>query len=712
MAIKGNQIRSFLFTTWLLFFSLAAMQSANASLQWQNVRSSMSTRGLATNGSIYVTAAANGIFTSSDRAHWTRASLPSNAGQSYNDVIWSAAGSEFVAAGLGTILTSPDGSTWTASYTAASGLNMSLKSVIYANGTYVAVGTDNQGGVVLVSPDGSNWQLTAVPAQSGYTLEFDGIAWGNNLYVTIGVSYQISPLGQLVGGSDVIYTSPDAVNWTAQMLLPGGEFNAFGGNDAAFANNTFVLGGSGGIYTSNDGVNWTSEFLPSSTSNDSWLFGRILAINGGFFAVGLDIGNPNYSGQELAVFTSSDGTNWSMTALNEIIRYPSYTSLAAMIQGGPGYVVAGDAGMATSANGSTWTFNFSSPKPINISCVYYDHTIITAMGFHDAITSGDGIHWTAPSNSAIGFSSGGQGCMAANGTEFVAASISPAYSSDGLTWNYGTNPVFYGSDAVAYQGSKFYALGLNNSSLPQELDSSDGKTWSTVNETGLPSDGIFGTCCTGGLSAGGGNLIAWGTHSNGGQPFMAVSGGGTQWSLVNGLPSALAGISAVGFGNGTYIAVGNDSSGNAMMLSSSNATNWSQVGNLPAGLQGIQWGNITYGGNMWLITGTSSHIPGMAIALTSSDGKIWSLQNLNVGNLFIPNGAWVGSGFLVATNDDLLYAAVSGSSGGGSGGGGSGGGTSSGGSGGGGGTLGFLSLAFLGLIAGFSRRRRMLQGQI
>jgi len=194
---------------------------------------------------------------------------------------------------------------------------------------------------------------------------------------------------------------------------------------------------------------------------------------------------------------------------------------------------------------------------------------------------------------------------------------------------------------------------------------------------------------------------------------MAVSSGGTQWSMVNGLPSTLAGIAAVGFGNGTYIAIGNDSSGNTLLLSSSNATSWSQVSNLPAGLQGAQWGNISYGGSMWLITGTSSSVPGMAIALTSPDGKTWSIQNLGVGNLFIPNGAWVGSGFLIATNDDLLFAAVSGSSnGGGSGGGSSGGGMSSGSSGGGGGSLGILSLALLGLVTGMSRKRRQLQNQV
>lgn len=688
----------------LISIGLIFCQSANAtSLVWQNVRASVAMRGIATNGSIYVSAAENGIFTSADLKTWTRATLPSSAGQSYNDIIWSATGSEFVAVGLGSILTSSDGSTWTARYTDTAGLGVRLQSVIYANSTYVAVGTDSQGAVVLLSTDGVNWQLnTAVLAPSGGSLEFDGVAWGNGLYVAIGLSVQSNG-----SAADVLYTSTDASHWAAQTLPSNGQdsFNGDGGNDAAFANNKFVVGGSSGTYTSSDGINWTAQFLPSPTSNESWIFGRLQAINGKFYAVGVDEGNSNYPGIELAVFSSADGSTWSMTALNQTAPTPLYWNLDAITSGGPGYVVAGNDGVATSADASSWTFQPSSTLPIDGSCTYFDHGVAAVLGDHFAETSSDGMHWSAPTLSGFGQGLGGQGCMAANGTLFVTASPVLAYSSGGTTWTPGTGAP-NSSDGVAYQGNEFFALLSQTAAAPEEFASSDGKTWSVVSETGLPSDAIIGIAGSAALTAGGGNLVTWGQHSNGGQPFMAVSNNGTQWTVVNGLPSALTKIVAVGFGGGTYIAVGSDASGDTLLLSSTDALHWSQINNLPANTKGIQWGNISYGGDIWLISGVGGDVPGMVLVLTSADGQNWSLQNLGVGALSATNSAWLGNGFVVATFNDILFAPVSTSgSGGGSGGGGGGG--SSGGSGGsgGGGAMGGLALVFLSVIAALYRKR-------
>lgn len=694
-----------------MFLTLAIVvfqSSASAALVWQNVRPTVATRGIATDGSLYVSAAENGIFTSTDLKNWTRASLPANAGQSYNDVIWSAAGKEFVAVGLGSLVTSPDGSTWTAGYTDTSGLGVRLQSVIYANSTYMAVGTDSQGAVTLVSTDGVNWQLqVAASAPSGGSLEFDGVTWGNGLYVAIGFSMQ--PSG---AGADVLYTSPDGSHWAAQTLPNNGQdgFNGDGGNDAAFANNTFTVGGSLGVYTSSDGINWTAEFLPSPTSNESWIFGRLQAINGKFYAVGVDEGNTNYPGIELAVFSSADGSTWGMIALNQIVPTPLYWNLDAITTGGPGYVVAGNVGVGTSVDASSWTFQPSSMPPILGSCAYFDHGVAIVLGDHYAVTSGDGIHWSAPALSGFGGVAGGQGCIAANGTLFVTTSDLLAFSSDGSTWTSGAGAPSF-ANGITYQGNEFFALANQSLAAPWEFGSSDGKTWSAVSETGLPSDAIIGTMGSAAVTAGGGNVITWGRHSSNGQLFMAVSSNGSQWTVASTLPNALAQIAGVGFGSGTYVGIGNDASGNTMLMTSTDALHWSQISNLPAGTKGIQWGNVSYGGNTWLIPGVGGDVPGMAVALVSPDGKNWSLQDLGVGALAASNSAWVGSGFVVATYNDILFAPVSASGGGGSGGGGgggSGGGGSSGGGSGGGGAASVLALAFLGLLAGLRRKRTQL----
>ena len=78
--------------------------------------------------------------------------------------------------GFGTILTSPDGVSWTER---TSGTYNPLSSVTYGNGTFVAVG---EGGTILTSPDGVSWTERASP-----TKDFlNGVAYGNGTFVAVG----------------------------------------------------------------------------------------------------------------------------------------------------------------------------------------------------------------------------------------------------------------------------------------------------------------------------------------------------------------------------------------------------------------------------------------------------------------------------------------------------------------------------------------------
>jgi hypothetical protein len=83
----------------------------------------------------------------------------------------------FVAVGeLGTILTSPDGVTWTIR---TSGTSAYLSGVAYGNGTFVAVG---ELGTILTSPDGVTWTIRT----SGTTYSLNGVAYGNGTFVAVG----------------------------------------------------------------------------------------------------------------------------------------------------------------------------------------------------------------------------------------------------------------------------------------------------------------------------------------------------------------------------------------------------------------------------------------------------------------------------------------------------------------------------------------------
>ena len=125
-------------------------------------------------GPIYIAVGDNGALyrntSSGITGAWTQ--ITSGTGEDLNGV--SFVNGQFIAVGAnGTLLTSPDGITWTAQ---ASNTNNSLRSVAYGIptggvGTYVAVG---DAGTILSSPDAVNWtpQTTIPTTQSLYSVCF------------------------------------------------------------------------------------------------------------------------------------------------------------------------------------------------------------------------------------------------------------------------------------------------------------------------------------------------------------------------------------------------------------------------------------------------------------------------------------------------------------------------------------------------------------
>jgi hypothetical protein len=99
----------------------------------------------------------------------------------------------FVAVGpYGTILTSPDGVSWTRR---TSGTSSWLSGVTYGNGLFVAVGMS---GTILTSPDGVTW--------TARTSGTEQLALRRDL--------RERPLRGGGGQDGAILTSPDGVSWT------------------------------------------------------------------------------------------------------------------------------------------------------------------------------------------------------------------------------------------------------------------------------------------------------------------------------------------------------------------------------------------------------------------------------------------------------------------------------------------------------------------
>src|SRR6266853_5726282 len=222
------------------------------------------------------------ILTSPDGITWTpRASGTSNGLQG---VTWS--GTQFVAVGAnGTILTSPDGITWPSR---GSGTVNLLYGVAWSGADYVAVGFY---GTILTSPDGITW--TSRSSNSSMNDVLQAVTWSGSQFVA-------------VGRGGVVLTSPDGITWTPRSSALGtiGYVNSI-----IWSGTQFVVVGtftasccSGEILTSPDGINWTSH--TSGTSDDLlgvvWSGTQYVAVGG--------------SGNSATIFTSPDGITWTREA--------------------------------------------------------------------------------------------------------------------------------------------------------------------------------------------------------------------------------------------------------------------------------------------------------------------------------------------------------------------------------------------------------------
>ena len=208
----------------------------------------------------------------------------------------------FVAVGLqGTIFTSPDGTTWTEQ---TSGSTMDLFSVTYGEGIFVAVG---ESGTILTSPDGTTW----IERTSGTTNQLVHATYGNGIFVAVGF------------GSTIL-TSPNGITWTERT---SGAMSIFRG--VAYGEGIFVAAGSHGtIITSPNGIKWTER--TSGVALGDMFFGVT-------YARGIFTATANHG----MIATSPDGITWTPQTLGaDTVVYEGIS------YGNSTLVIVGDAGIA------------------------------------------------------------------------------------------------------------------------------------------------------------------------------------------------------------------------------------------------------------------------------------------------------------------------------------------------------------------------------
>lgn len=239
-------------------------------------------RSVTSSGSQWVAVGSNGtILTSHDGGLEWRAQR-SGSDANLAAVVWS--GSRYVAVGAtglqGTILTSPNGTTWRTVRGLGSG-ELILLGLASSGSQFVAVGTAPAGGAILTSPDGNTWTSDS----SGTTATLRGVTWSGSQFVAVGDYATIlfstdgktwtspskliptenslygvvwSPQKKLfvaVGQAGTILTSPDAATWTARTSNATFDLKnvAWGGQQFA------AIGSANTVVTSPDGIIWTAQ---------------------------------------------------------------------------------------------------------------------------------------------------------------------------------------------------------------------------------------------------------------------------------------------------------------------------------------------------------------------------------------------------------------------------------------------------------------------
>jgi hypothetical protein len=225
------------------------------------------------------------VLTSADGLFWTHQLSVSNVFLSGITFGTNAAGTElFVAVGnavannAATILTSRDGTNWTAHPAGMTTLTAVTCSGTSSGPLFEVVGNN---GIALSSPDGTNWasHSTAVFAT------MNSVRYGNGRFVAVGLN-------------GTAQASVDGTNWVAASPLPVTL------NGVTYANGRFFGAGTGGgdaeIRSSADGTNWTlSASIPSQPLN------AIAYGDGRFVAVGQSL-----NGGSAVIMVSAEGTNW------------------------------------------------------------------------------------------------------------------------------------------------------------------------------------------------------------------------------------------------------------------------------------------------------------------------------------------------------------------------------------------------------------------
>lgn len=410
-------------------------------------------------------------------------------------------------------------------------------------------------------------------------------------------------VGSVTSGGYTQYITPEG-GWRFRNPLVTGN----GLTRAAFVNGHFLVGGlRGTLLVSTDGLNWTLRTVPASNN----LYG-FHYVNGLYLALG-SLG---------AVFTSPDTITWTPRNTGTL-HQDSSSGLQFVAYSGERLMAVGTGGtVTTSTDGINWTAGtVGTGDDLNGVAFAFGkfHAVSSTTG--RIYSSTDGATWTSVASSSNTLSKivFGNGRLVAGGTGGVIST-----STDGLNWasvSSGFGNTIIGLD---YVNNRFYAACTSG----VLLTSTNGTQWTSTNTAGNSSN-------LQSVAFGNGIYVVPGQSGTTGRALL-TSTDGTNWtSRIAGAGAVGANLRAVTAGDNGIVAA----AANGVLLHSTNGTAWTQDFSF-----GYQFNDVAYGNGLYLAAGNNGSVTGNVVH--SATGTSWTLQAglpgvLALNGVRYDNGIWV-----------------------------------------------------------------------
>jgi hypothetical protein len=338
------------------------------------------------------------ILTTRDAATWT---IQTSGTLSNLEGVGSDDKGRFSSVGKGGVLiTSSGGTNWT---TQSSGSSNDLYGVLYANGSFLLVGS---AGTVV---SGIPW----LSRNSGTSEGLSSVCFGDGLFVT-------------VGGQGTILRSSNGTDWSKSAS--GITTDLLG---VCFGGNGFVAVAGANVLVSTNGLQWNTQVLGATNTYFSVAYG-----NGTYVALGYYY--DNHANPVGFAIRSADGRNW--TGPYSLANLPNMVTFGSNI-----FLTPGRSGsLASSPEGISWT-NLVSGVAYDLRAAAFGSGTFVAIGQYvtgngtQLTTSTNGINWTSR-NSGYGsyaaIAYGHEGFVASGyGSQFYTFGNVIATSPDGIVWS-------------------------------------------------------------------------------------------------------------------------------------------------------------------------------------------------------------------------------------------------------------------------------------